>query len=81
MNLAIVLGGLTILVGLAVLIGHLDGRARDAARRRIATARGDVQEGTLPFLRQPGVRHRDRRTHRPAGPGGRSGSPRAWTDR
>jgi hypothetical protein len=53
MNLAIVLGGLTILVGLALLIGVLDARARRAAWRRIATARREVQERELALLRHP----------------------------
>ena len=44
MNLAIVLGGLTILVGLAVLIGLVDAHARRRAWRRIAEARREVQE-------------------------------------
>jgi hypothetical protein len=75
MNIAIVLGGLSILVGLAVLIGHLDARARSAAWRRIATARREVQERELALLSHPeaaatpsrqvprrqGVRRRDRR--------------------
>ena len=39
MSLAIVLGGLTILVGLAALIGYLDGRARRAAWRRLVQDR------------------------------------------
>jgi hypothetical protein len=51
MNLAIVLGGLTIIVGLAVLIGYLDARARGAAWRRIAAARRDVQERERALLR------------------------------
>jgi hypothetical protein len=38
MNLAIVLGGLTILVCMAVLIGYIDAHARDAAWRRITAA-------------------------------------------
>jgi hypothetical protein len=44
MNLAIVLGGLTILVGLALLIGLIDAHARRTAWRRIAAARREVQE-------------------------------------
>jgi hypothetical protein len=51
MNLAFVLGGLTIIVGLAVLIGFIDARARGAAWRRIAAARRDVQERELALLR------------------------------
>lgn len=38
MNLAIVLGGLTILVGLAVLIGLIDAHAQQAAWRRLDAA-------------------------------------------
>jgi hypothetical protein len=41
MSLAIVLGGLMILVGLAVLIGRIDAHARGAAWRRIPAARRD----------------------------------------
>jgi hypothetical protein len=59
MNLAIVLGGLTILVGLAVLIGYLDAQARGAAWRRIAAARRDVQERERALLRPDGF-HDDR---------------------
>ena len=44
MNLAIVLGGLTILVCLAVLIALVDAHARRGAWRRIAAARREVQE-------------------------------------
>jgi hypothetical protein len=74
MNLAFVLGGLTIIVGLAVLIGFIDARARGAAWRRIAAARREVQERELALLRpdaaavatrplppQLGVRRGDRR--------------------
>jgi hypothetical protein len=57
MNLAIVLGGPTILVGLAVLIGYLDAHARGAAWRRIAAARRDVQERERALLRQPDTTH------------------------
>jgi hypothetical protein len=44
MTLAIVLGGLTILVGLAVLIALVDAHARRRAWQRIADARREVQE-------------------------------------
>lgn len=44
MNLAIVLGGLVILAGLAVLVGFVDAHARRRAWRRIAAARREVQE-------------------------------------
>ncbi len=44
MNLVIVLGGLAILIGLAVSIGVVDNKARDRAWRRIAHARRDQQE-------------------------------------
>jgi hypothetical protein len=40
----IALVGLTILFGLALLIGIVDGRARDSAWRRIAAARRDIAE-------------------------------------
>jgi hypothetical protein len=40
----IALGGLTLLVGLALLIGLADSHARNAAWRRIATARRDVAD-------------------------------------
>jgi hypothetical protein len=53
MNLAILLGGLTILVGLAVLIGYLDAHARGAAWRRIAAARRDLQERERALLQRP----------------------------
>jgi hypothetical protein len=53
MNLATVLGGLTILVGLALLISVIDARARGAAWRRIAAARREVQERELALLRHP----------------------------
>jgi len=53
MDLAVVvLGGLTILVGLAVLIGYIDARARAAAWRRIADARRDVQWRKRALLRE-----------------------------
>jgi hypothetical protein len=42
MNVMIVLGGLTILVGLALLIGSVDGRSREAAWRRVAGARREI---------------------------------------
>ncbi|GAA5132305.1 hypothetical protein [Pseudonocardia adelaidensis] len=51
MNLAIVLGGPTILVGLAVLIAYLDAQARKSAWRRIAAARRDVQERERALMR------------------------------
>ena len=44
MNLAIVLCGLVLLAGLAAVIGTADTYARDAAWRRIGTARRDQQE-------------------------------------
>jgi hypothetical protein len=44
MNLAIVLGGLTILVCVALLIALVDAHARRAAWQRIADARREVQE-------------------------------------
>ncbi len=44
MTLAIVLGGLMILVGLAVLISLVDAHARRRAWRRIAAARREMQE-------------------------------------
>ncbi len=47
MSFAIILGGLTLLIGLAVLIGRIDAHARDAAWRRIAVARAGVQEREL----------------------------------
>jgi hypothetical protein len=53
MNLAIVLGGLTILIGLVVLISFIDAQARGAAWRRIAEARRDVQERELALLHDP----------------------------
>ena len=40
----IALVGLTILFGLALVIGVADGRARDSAWRRIAAARRDIAE-------------------------------------
>ena len=53
MNLAIVLGGLTTLVGLAVLISLIDAHARSAAWRRIAAARRDLQERERALLYGP----------------------------
>lgn len=40
----IVLGGLAVLVCLAIAIGDVDANARDSAWRRIAAARRDHQE-------------------------------------
>ena len=53
MNLAIVLGGLTILVCVALLIGLVDTHARRAAWRRIADARREVQEREHALLYGP----------------------------
>jgi hypothetical protein len=53
MNLAIVLGGLMILVGLAVLISLVDAHARRRAWRRIAAARREVQEREHALLHGP----------------------------
>jgi hypothetical protein len=44
MNLMIVLSGLVLLAGLALMIGAADTRARDVAWRRIAVARREQQE-------------------------------------
>jgi hypothetical protein len=54
MNLAIVLGGLMILVGLTLLVGLIDAHARRMAWRRIAAARREVQEREHALLYGPG---------------------------